>query len=133
MPETVSTDAKQSKPWLFKPGQSGNPAGRPKSSRNKLGEDFVDALAADFAEHGTAAISTVRDKHPDQYLKVIAAVVPKEVHHRVEDYDDLSEAEIETRLTALLASAGSAGGSRKAGRGASTAAGTEGIAAQLPN
>ena len=26
-------------PW--KPGESGNPAGRPKGSRNKLGEEFI--------------------------------------------------------------------------------------------
>lgn len=110
----------------------GNP-GRPKGSRNKLGEDFVAALAEDFAANGKQAIETVRTEKPDAYLKVIAAVVPKEVHHRVEDYDDLSEAEIESRITALLASAGGAGGSRKTGRGASEEARAQGSPAQLPN
>jgi hypothetical protein len=33
--KTENTDRKQTKkPWLWKPGQSGNPAGRPKGSKN---------------------------------------------------------------------------------------------------
>ncbi len=37
-------------------GESGNPKGRPHGSKNKLVTDFVNALAADFQEHGEAAI-----------------------------------------------------------------------------
>lgn len=36
-------------------------------------------LYADFAEHGTEAIARVREEKPDQYLKVIASLLPKEV------------------------------------------------------
>lgn len=90
----------------FKPG---NP-GRPKGSRNKLGEDFVAALAADFAEHGSKVIVDVRTDKPDVYLKVIAQVIPKEVHHTVEDYDDLSDEQLAERFAALA--------SRLGGRGA---------------
>ena len=35
-----NTPEKQVASW-FKPGQSGNPSGRPKGSRNKLGEEFI--------------------------------------------------------------------------------------------
>jgi len=31
---TEKTDKNQSKPWLFKPGQSGNPAGKPKGLKS---------------------------------------------------------------------------------------------------
>lgn len=79
MSEAAATTAKQQRGVPFKPGQSGNPAGRPKGSRHKLGEDFLKALQADFAEHGTDAIAKVREQKPDQYLKVIASILPKEI------------------------------------------------------
>ena len=63
----------------FTSGQSSNPAGRPKGSRNKLSEAFIAALNDDFAEHGPAVITKVRDEMPHVYLKVIASLVPKEL------------------------------------------------------
>lgn len=76
---TVSADVQQSKPWLFKKGQSGNPAGRVTGSRNKLDELFVEALYKDFKEGGVEAIRACRTEKPDVYLNVIAKVVPKQV------------------------------------------------------
>jgi hypothetical protein len=63
-------------PW--KPGQSGNPKGRPPGSRNKLGEAFVEALYRDFVEHGAKAIEICRETKPDVYLTVISKIIPKE-------------------------------------------------------
>lgn len=65
------------KPWLFKPGESGNPNGRPKGSRNKLSEAFIKALADDFAEHGVEAIQQLRLESKDKYCNVIAKLMPK--------------------------------------------------------
>lgn len=64
-------------PW--KPGQSGNPAGRPKGARNKLSEGFFEVLAADFAKHGVQAIIDMRDKDPASYAKMIASLQTKEM------------------------------------------------------
>ena len=63
----------------FKPGQSGNPAGRPKGARTKLDNLFVECLYRDFKDHGAAAVSRCREEKPDVYLNVIAKVVPKQV------------------------------------------------------
>jgi hypothetical protein len=62
---------------LFKPGQSGNPKGRPKGSRNKLSEAFLRVLSNDFSEHGVEVIEKLRKDSPAQYANVIAKLMPK--------------------------------------------------------
>jgi len=85
----------------FKPGQSGNPAGRPKGSRNKLGEDFLNALQADFSAHGVKAIETVREERPHEYLKVIAGILPKELNVKTSSVEELSDDELAAGIAAL--------------------------------
>jgi hypothetical protein len=63
----------------WKPGQSGNPAGRPKGARSKLSEDFFKALAADFEANGVAAIVSMRTERPGDYAKMIATLQSKEI------------------------------------------------------
>lgn len=82
--------------YQFKPG---NP-GRPKGSRNKLGEAFIQALHEQFLEHGADVIERVIRDKPEQFLKVVAAVIPQEVHHRVEDYDELSDDDLRAEFIA---------------------------------
>lgn len=62
----------------FKPGVSGNPNGRPKN-QDTLKNDLVDALLADFTANGKKVIAKVRRDKPDEYLKVIARVLPKDI------------------------------------------------------
>ena len=64
-------------PW--KPGESGNPNGRPRGARSKLTEAFLNALQQDFAEHGEAVVRAVRSERPADYLRTVAALMPKQV------------------------------------------------------
>jgi Family of unknown function (DUF5681) len=90
---------------LWQPGQSGNPAGRLRGSRNKLSEEVICALLRDFREHGQKAIAKVRRTQPAAYLKVLALLVPRE--HKVEHSNvikSLSDEELEAMIEYLKTS-----------------------------
>jgi hypothetical protein len=85
-------------PHRFGPG---NP-GRPKGARNKLGEAFIEALHDDFGKHGVDAIVEVRETKPDQYLKVIASLLPKDVNLNItDDTSEMTDDELVERIERL--------------------------------
>jgi hypothetical protein len=83
----------------FLPGNIGG--GRRKGSRNKLGEEFLEALAQDFAEHGRGAIVACREQRPAEYVKVVANLLPKELLLRKDPVDELTDQEIADALDVL--------------------------------
>lgn len=83
----------------FVSGNSGG--GRPKGSRNKLGEQFIQDLYADWIEHGVAAVAVVRAERPQDYLKVVASILPKELHVRESALEDMSADDIRDALTRI--------------------------------
>jgi hypothetical protein len=94
---------KDEKSGRFLPGNSGF-SGRPKGSRNKLGEAFISALHDDFAQHGPRVIEAVRTEKPDQYLKVVASILPKQLEIKTDAFEGMTDDE----LAALVAAARSA-------------------------
>ena len=90
---------------MGKPFLPGNPRGpgRPKGSRNKLSEAFLDAMHQDFAEHGVAAIAQARLESPLGYVRMVAALLPhKHEVHQDDDLSTLTDAELEAQLRKYL-------------------------------
>lgn len=76
--KAAKTVPKQLEPHQWKPGQSGNPNGRPKGSKQKLGEDFFRDLSDAWETHGKPALQDMVARHPDKFVQCIAGLMPKE-------------------------------------------------------
>lgn len=81
----------------FKKGEGG----RPKGSRNKLGEAFLEDMLADWEANGPAAIVKVRETKPEQYLKVVAMILPKDLNINVNSTDHLTDDQLIQRIRSL--------------------------------
>jgi hypothetical protein len=88
-------------PWM--PGQSGNPAGRPKGTRHRFSERFCKDFLADWEAHGLEVIEKVRNEKPDVYLRVATAILPKVSDDSDDDLNNLSPDELDERLAELEA------------------------------
>jgi hypothetical protein len=56
----------------------GNP-GKPKGSRNKLAESFLDSLYRDFQANGDAVLIAARAESPLGYCKMVASLLPQKI------------------------------------------------------
>src|SRR3974390_1422039 len=67
----------------YKPGQSGNPKGRPKGSRNKLSEEFFRNLCDAWQAFGKPALMTAALTTPTDFVRLVAQLMPKDVEATV--------------------------------------------------
>ena len=64
---------------VFKPGQSGNPLGRPTGSRNKFSDQFYRDLAATWEANGAEAMQKCALTEPSKFVAICASLIPKDV------------------------------------------------------
>ena len=77
----------------FVKGQKGGP-GRPKGSRNRLGENFLADMQAAWEAKGADVIHTVIAERPQDFLKVVASLMPKELLVKTEPLEEMTDAEL---------------------------------------
>lgn len=86
---------------MFQKGQSGNPAGRPKGARHKLSSLFLEDLQQAWEAKGKSVIAEVIEKRPQDFLKIIAYLLPKEMHIKTETVQELTDDELISALNKL--------------------------------
>lgn len=86
----------------FQPGNNGGP-GRPKGSRNKLGEAFLADMMTAWEAQGQEAIARVIEERPQDFLKVVAGILPKEMNVNVRDIDAMTSEELDGHIASLAA------------------------------
>ena len=78
-PPSATTVSKQRPAHLFKPGQSGNPAGRKPGSKNRLVENILFDLSEFYEKEGKDLIRRVRDENPAALLQGLLKLIPKDI------------------------------------------------------
>ena len=95
----------------FKPGQSGNPAGKPKGSKHKLQEDVIRDICTVWDEGGIAALRTLAAEDPGKFVDAAIKLLPKDVNHTIQR----SAAELtDEELARIIVEAGSRIGAAEA-------------------
>jgi hypothetical protein len=72
------------RPW--QPGQSGNPAGRPKGAKSEFTEQFWRDIRDAWRDGGADAIRRMMRDMPDKFVVVAASKIPQEVETTTTTY-----------------------------------------------
>jgi hypothetical protein len=77
--------------------------GRVKGSRNKISEAFLHDLAAEWAESGPGALKVMAKEEPGNFVKVVAALLPKEFEITDSRLNDMSDDELDLLINEVRA------------------------------
>jgi hypothetical protein len=94
--------------------------GRVKGSRNRISEAFLKDLAAEWEESGPLALKVMAKEEPGNFVKVVAALLPKEFSIEDNRLADLSDDELEILINELRAKVRTAIGDVTGGEGTQT-------------
>ena len=111
-----NTEKQQRNLIPYKPGQSGNPKGRPQGSRNKLTEQFTRDLCKAWEIYGQSALMTAALTTPTEFCNMVARLMPRDVgvtvtHMKAERMSDDQLLEIAMRGKQIDATATEISGS----------------------
>jgi hypothetical protein len=91
----VSEDTPPHRGW-YKGMPTPNPAGRGKGNLNKFSQQLVADFAANWREHGAAAIEQLRRENIVAYVKIATSLVPRELLLQVaRPTERMSDAELQ--------------------------------------
>src|SRR6516165_10948371 len=88
---------------IGKPFQKGMAkiGGRVKGSRNKISEAFLKDLAAEWEVSGPDALKVMAKEEPGNFVKVVAALLPKEFEIEDNRLADLNDDELDNLINEL--------------------------------
>jgi len=78
----------------------------PKLIADPRGEAFIADIFADWQANGRDVLATLRSEKPADYVRIAAAVLPKERNVQPEPLDELTDAELFERIVRVAARAG---------------------------
>ena len=73
-----------SKGHRWKPGQSGNPAGRPVGARQRIAERLLEAIAEKWELHGDSVLDRLAADDPKAFAQIAYGLLPRDVFVSVE-------------------------------------------------
>lgn len=72
------------RPGQWKPGQSGNPAGRPVGARQKISEMLLEDLRQVWKAKGRKALERLADEDSGKFAQIAYALLPKDVFPQID-------------------------------------------------
>lgn len=95
----TDTPAKDEKTGRFLTGNIGG--GRKKGSRNKLGEEFLQDMLDAWQTQGKEVIARVIEERPQDFMKVVASLLPRDVNLNVNSMEEVTDDELLQRIRDL--------------------------------